>query len=91
MIWVPAKSGALPLTSGEFDLLVVFLRNPMRVLNRDQIMDLTRHRDAGPFDRAIDMQVGRLRKKIEPDPAQPIWIKSVRGAGYIFAAEVEQV
>lgn len=77
------------LTSGEFDLLSVFLRHPQRVLSRDQIMDLTRHRDAGPFDRAIDMQVGRLRRKLEIDPAQPQLFKAVRGAGYMLAIDAK--
>ncbi|MBU6191461.1 MAG: winged helix-turn-helix domain-containing protein, partial [Betaproteobacteria bacterium] len=76
------------LTSGEFDLLMVFARQPNRVLSRDEIMNALHHREAGPYDRAIDVQVGRLRRKIEPDPARPALIKSVRGAGYLFAPKV---
>jgi two-component system, OmpR family, response regulator len=76
------------LTTGEFDLLSVFVRHPNRVLSRDQILDLTRNRPAGPFDRTIDVQVGRLRKKIEKDPEHPALIKAVRGAGYVFTASV---
>jgi two-component system, OmpR family, response regulator len=76
------------LTSGEFDLLTVFVKNPGRVLSRDFVLELTRHRDAAPFDRTIDVQVGRLRKKIEADPEDPQIIKSVRGAGYILVAPV---
>jgi DNA-binding response OmpR family regulator len=80
--------GVVELTTGEFDLLMIFARHPNRVLSRDEIMNALHHRDAGPYDRAIDVQVGRLRRKIEPDPARPVLIKSVRGAGYLFAPKV---
>lgn len=84
-----APGGALvELTSGEFDLLMVFARHPNRVLSRDAIMNALHDRETGPYDRAIDVQVGRLRRKIEPDPARPVLIKSVRGAGYLFAPKV---
>lgn len=76
------------LTTGEFDLLVAFARNPNRALSRDTLMDMIHHREAGPYDRSIDVQVGRLRRKIEKDPASPDMIKSVRGIGYIFAPRV---
>jgi DNA-binding response OmpR family regulator len=76
------------LTTGEFDLLVAFVRNPNRALSRDQLMEIIHRREAGPFDRAIDVQVGRLRRKIERDPADPELIKAVRGVGYQFAARV---
>ena len=76
------------LTTGEFDLLAAFVRNPNRVLSRDTLMDMIHHREAGPYDRSIDVQVGRLRRKIESDPAHPEMIKSVRGVGYIFAPRV---
>jgi len=79
---------AVPLTTGEFDLLRAFALHPNRVLNRDQLMDLVKGREWAAFDRAIDAQVVRLRKKIEADPAKPRLIKTVRGAGYIFAAAV---
>ncbi len=79
---------SVALTTGEFDLLVTFVRNPNRALSRDQLMELLYHREAGPYDRAIDVQVGRLRRKIERDPAEPELIKSVRGVGYLFAARV---
>lgn len=86
-----APSGQpVPLTSGEFDLLLVFARQPNRVLSRDELMNALHHRDAGPFDRAIDVQVGRLRRKIEADPSQPELIKSVRGAGYLFTPKIRQ-
>jgi len=80
----------VPLTTGEFDLLGAFIANPNRVLSRDDLMNRIHGRDAGPFDRAIDVQIGRLRRKMETDPAQPALIKSVRGAGYIFAVRVER-
>jgi two-component system OmpR family response regulator len=76
------------LTAGEFDLLVAFVRNPGKVLNRDQLLDLTKGRSAGAFDRSIDVQLSRLRHKIEADPKQPLLIKTVRGGGYILTAEV---
>ena len=81
---------AVPLTTGEFDLLGAFIANPNRVLSRDDLMNRIHGRDAGPYDRAIDVQIGRLRRKMESDPAQPALIKSVRGAGYLFAARVER-
>lgn len=76
------------LTGGEFDLLCTFALNPGRVLSRDFLLEATRGREAGPFDRTIDVQVGRLRKKLEPDAAAPQLIKSVRGAGYILVPPV---
>lgn len=76
--------GAVELTSGEFDMLVMFAYRPHRVLSRDQIMDLLKGNEWAPMDRSIDNRVARLRKKIEPDPANPILIKTVRGAGYSF-------
>lgn len=78
----------IELTSGEYALLRVLVEHPHNVLSRDQLMSHLYGRNAGPFDRAIDVQVGRLRKKIEPDPLRPRLIKSVRGAGYIFTPSV---
>jgi two-component system phosphate regulon response regulator OmpR len=78
----------VPLTGGEFDLLCVFARHPNRVLSRDQLMEFAKGREWAAFDRAVDTQVGRLRKKIEDEPNAPKLIKTVRGAGYIFAAAV---
>ncbi|MCD7060757.1 response regulator [Pelagibacterium xiamenense] len=78
------SAGLVTLTSGEFDLLTVFAKNPHRVLNRDQIMDRLKGHDWSPFDRSIDNQIARLRKKIEADPATPTLLKTVRGAGYTF-------
>ncbi len=76
------------LTGGEFDLLAVMLQHPGRVLSRDFLLEQTRGREAAPFDRTIDVQVGRLRKKIEADPEKPELIKSVRGAGYVLIPAV---
>ena len=81
----------VPLSGGEFDLLVAFLENPQRVMTRDQLLDLTRGRQAGPFDRTIDVQVARLRKKLEEDPKNPTLIVTVRGGGYRFDAPVQCV
>ena len=78
------------ITGGEFELLMAFLLNPQRVLNRDQLLDLTRGRVAGPLDRTIDVQVGRLRRKLEVDPKNPELIKTVRGGGYVLATEVHR-
>ncbi|QCO14947.1 response regulator [Azospirillum brasilense] len=76
------------LSAGEYDLLVAFVEHPQRVLTRDQLLDLARGRSAVPFDRSIDVQVSRLRRKIEPDPADPTMIKTVRGGGYLFTPAV---
>ncbi|HEY8030912.1 MAG TPA: response regulator [Methylocella sp.] len=78
----------MPLTAGEFELLYVFARHPNRVLNRDQLIDLVKGRDWAAYDRGVDTQVMRLRKKVETDPRNPRLIKTVRGAGYVFAAAV---
>jgi len=78
------------LTSGEFDLLLALAERPQRVLSREQLLDLTRGRESSPFDRSIDVQVSRLRRKIEPDPARPELIKTVRSGGYMFTPSVER-
>ena len=78
------------LSAGEYDLLLAFVEHPRRVLNRDQLLDLTRGRAATPFDRSVDIQVSRLRKKVEPDPKSPEMIKTVRGGGYMFTPEVRR-
>jgi DNA-binding response OmpR family regulator len=77
------------LTTGEFELLAAFVNHANQVLSRDRLLDLSRHREAGPFDRTIDVQVGRLRRKLEDDPKNPTLIKTVRGGGYIFTPPVE--
>ena len=80
---------SVALTTGETNLLIAFLKNPNRVLDRDRLLDLISHREWEPFDRSVDTQVVRLRRKIEEDPSAPALIKTVRGAGYIFAVPVE--
>jgi len=78
----------VPLSTGEYDLLLAFVERPQRVLSREQLLDLARGRATANFDRAIDTQVSRLRKKIEQDAADPKIIKTVWGGGYTFAAAV---
>ncbi|WP_159349515.1 response regulator [Roseomonas harenae] len=78
------------LTGGEYELLTVLVERPNRVLTRDMLMDLLRGRQAGPFDRAIDVAVSRLRRKLEDDGRNPSLIKTVRGGGYVLAADVER-
>ena len=81
--------GEVQLTRGEFDLLSVLVRYPGRVLSRDFLIEHTRGREAGPFDRTIDVQIGRLRKKLGDDPEAPRCLKSVRGAGYVLVSRVK--
>lgn len=78
------------LSTGEYDLLLAFLRHPQRVLSRDQLLDLARGRAAIPFDRSIDVQVMRLRRKIETEPKTPQIIATVRGGGYTFTPAVKR-
>lgn len=85
---ISGPKGDVELSTGEFDLLVALAERPHRVLSRDQLLDLTKGRSAQPFDRSVDVQIGRLRRKIEPDPTQPKIITTVRGGGYMFAAKV---
>ncbi|HEX6704198.1 MAG TPA: response regulator [Albitalea sp.] len=79
---------AVELTNGEFSLLTAFLSAPQRVLTRDQLLELSRLHNAEVYDRSIDVQILRLRRKIEVDPAHPEYIRTERGAGYLFDAEV---
>ncbi len=81
----------VPLTTGEFDLLHLLARHPGRVLTRDFLLEQTRRRPAAPFDRTIDVQVGRIRRKLEADPQDPLLIKSVRGVGYLFVPRVDEL
>jgi DNA-binding response OmpR family regulator len=76
-----------PLASSEFALLKAFAENPKRVLTRERLLDLAEARDREAFDRAIDVRITRIRKKIEPDPARPSVIRTVRGAGYLFSPD----
>lgn len=86
-----APDGTLvSLSGGEFGLLAAFVLHPQRVLSRDQLLDLARGRGANAFDRSIDVQISRLRRKIEADPREPALIKTVRGGGYMFTATVER-
>jgi len=80
----------VPLSAGEYDLLAALATHPQRVLSRDQLLDLARGREAQPFDRAIDVQVSRLRRKIEAEPGDPVLIKTVRSGGYMFTPAVEK-
>jgi DNA-binding response OmpR family regulator len=86
-----AEGRVVPLTSGEYKLLEAFITHANRVLSRDQILDFICANDAPAFDRSIDVRIGRLRKKIQDDSKQPMLIKTVRNAGYIFAGSVAAV
>ena len=79
---------AVALTDGEFDLMLALAEHPQVILSRDQLLDLTRSRAAIAFDRSIDMQIARLRRKIEVDPADPTLIKTIRNKGYLFTPSV---
>ncbi len=79
-----ADGGEIPVTSMEFDLLRTFVEHPNRVLSRDQLLTFTRNREWEPFDRSIDIRIARLRRKIEPDPQRPRYLKTVRNAGYMY-------
>ena len=80
----------VPLSAGEHGLLAALALHPQRVLSRDQLLDLARGRGANAFDRSIDVQISRLRRKIEDDPHEPALIRTVRSGGYMFAAEVRR-
>jgi DNA-binding response OmpR family regulator len=75
----------VPLTRMEFELLEVLVQRPNRPLTRDQLLNLTQNRDWDPFDRSVDIRIARLRRKIEPDPDKPQYIRTVRGLGYMYA------
>ncbi len=81
----------VPLSGAEFRLLSVFLEHPQRVLSRDQILELIAGRESLPFERSIDVLIGRLRKRLQDDGKEPALIKTVRGEGYVLAAQVEVV
>jgi DNA-binding response OmpR family regulator len=82
------QQAVVPLSTGEFDLLATLVKHPAHVLSRDFLLEQTRGREAGPFDRTVDVQIARLRRKLEDDGAEPRIIKSVRGAGYILVSPV---
>lgn len=80
----------IELTSGEFELLLALVRHPGRPLSRDRLMDLIKGPSWAAYDRSIDQQIARLRRKIEPEPAKPRLVRSIRGVGYLFAETVER-
>ncbi|HEX3141164.1 MAG TPA: response regulator [Rhizobacter sp.] len=84
-----AQGTMVSLTGGEYRLLRVLLDHPQRVLNRDQLLNLTQGRDADPFDRSIDLLISRLRQRLRDDSREPRYIKTVRNEGYVFCADVE--
>ena len=84
------KAGApVALTSGEFDLLRILMRHPNKVLDRDRLLDLLTGAARAPFDRSIDVRITRLRSKIEPNPASPVFVRTVWGKGYMFCPEAK--
>jgi two-component system OmpR family response regulator len=87
---ISATSVVTPLSGAEYRLLRIFLSHPNRVLNRDQLVDLTQGKEADPLDRSIDVQVSRLRHRLGDDPREPRLIKTVRGEGYVLAVTVTE-
>lgn len=88
---VDSEGVSLPLSTAEYNLMLAFTTRPNQVLSRDQLLDITQGREANAFDRAIDNQISRLRRKIEADPKNPLLIKTVWGGGYTLAAEVRKL
>ncbi len=82
---------SVPLSTAEYNLMLAFVTRPNHVLSRDQLLDITQGREANAFDRAIDNQISRLRKKIEADPKNPVLIKTVWGGGYTLASDVRKL
>ncbi|GAB5483098.1 MAG: response regulator [Parasphingorhabdus sp.] len=85
---VDSEGVAVPLSSGEYQMLLALLSRAGQVLNRDQLLDITQGREAHAFDRAVDNQISRLRRKIEADPKNPEIVKTVWGGGYVLAGDV---
>ena len=83
--------GSITLSNGEFSILVVLLGAPDRILSRDQLLDMSRLHNDEVFNRSVDAQIMRLRRKIESDPASPRYIRTERGVGYLFGVPVEIV
>jgi two-component system phosphate regulon response regulator OmpR len=77
----------IPLTSGEFSLLKIFLEHSGKVLSRDRLLEITKGYTHSSIDRSIDVCVGRVRRKIEPDPSNPVYLRTIRGVGYLFSKE----
>jgi two-component system, OmpR family, response regulator len=88
---VDKDGGAVPLSTGEYNLLLALVTHPKRVLTRDQLLDLSQHRELAAFERSIDNHISRLRKKVEADPRDPKLIKTVWGGGYTLAADVRRL
>ncbi|MDF0541016.1 response regulator [Sphingobium sp. H39-3-25] len=88
---VDSDGVSVPLSTAEYNLMFAFVTRPNQVLSRDQLLDITQGREANAFDRAIDNQISRLRKKIEPDAKAPTLIKTVWGGGYTLATEVRKL
>jgi DNA-binding response OmpR family regulator len=88
---VDAEGVSVALSTGEYNLLLAFATHARRVLTRDQLLDITQGRELAAFERSIDNHISRLRRKIEANPAEPKLIKTVRGGGYMFAAEVRRI
>jgi DNA-binding response OmpR family regulator len=87
---IDAEGVAVPLSTGEYNLLLALVTHARRVLTRDQLLDLAQGRELAAFERSVDNMVSRLRRKIEPDPRQPTLLRTVRGGGYMLAAEVRR-
>ncbi len=87
---ISAEDVVVPLSGGEYRLLRVFLDRPNRILSRDQLLELVSGKEAVPYDRSIDVQVGRLRKRLGEDSREPQLIKTVRSAGYVFTAKIDE-
>ncbi|MEO5378415.1 MAG: response regulator [Magnetococcus sp. DMHC-6] len=85
-----SKGESIPLSGSEFNLLSIFLTQPNRVLSRDLLLELSQGREFDTFDRSIDMQVSRLRRRLRDDPKNPQIIKTVRSSGYVFCSRVEK-
>ncbi|PLY15381.1 MAG: two-component system response regulator OmpR [Sedimenticola sp.] len=81
------EKAEIPLTLGEFELLRIFVQNPNNVLSRDRLLDLTKGYERSPFDRSIDVRVNRLRRKIEVDASEPVYLRTIWGAGYLFSPD----
>jgi two-component system, OmpR family, response regulator len=88
---VDKQGRQVPLSTGEYNLLLAFVTHPKRVLSRDQLLDLSQHREMGAFERSIDNHISRLRRKVEADPSDPKLIKTVWGGGYTLAADVRRL
>ena len=88
---VDQEGVAIPLSTGEYNILHALVTRPRRVLSREQLLDLTQGRELAAFERSIDNHISRLRKKIEVDPSDPKLIKTVWGGGYMLAAEVRKL